>query len=76
MEHCKKCHETFNNTRAGDKHVVVDSTYHALVNGKPSPEVSQRFRCLTAAEMYAAGMNQEKNGCWNGGGNWTPAILG
>ena len=27
-------------------------------------------RCLTADEMRRIGMNQEKNGAWNSGGNW------
>lgn len=30
-------------------------------------------RCLTAAEMRGIGMNQEKNGAWNSGGNWIGA---
>lgn len=68
MEHCKGCHQTFNNTRAGDKHVVVESTYHAMVKGVPSPEISEKLRCLTPAEMREKGMNQEKNGAWNMGG--------
>lgn len=28
-------------------------------------------RCLSPHEMRRIGMNQEKNGAWNGGGNWS-----
>ena len=30
MEHCKSCHETFNNTRAGDKHSGIAYTYSTI----------------------------------------------
>lgn len=30
-------------------------------------------RCLTPDEMLGIGMNQEKNGAWNSGGNWIGA---
>ena len=34
MEHCKSCHETFNNTRAGDKHTFVGFLYSIVKKGK------------------------------------------
>lgn len=95
MELCPECGEVFNNTRAGDKHRVLDYTY-ALVrwpNGqldrmregyavnevanlglaKVSSRHNEARRCLTPEEMRAIGMNQEKNGAWNSGGNWIGA---
>lgn len=94
LEHCKSCHETFNNTRAGDKHTsiaflytLVRDPFQGLVKLLPEDvafairggckivsENNEMIDCLTAAEMRAKGMNQEKNGCWNSGGNWTPDI--
>lgn len=84
MEHCTSCHQTFNNTRAGDKHRAVGFTYTIVkINGKfeqiltgdPIPEGAKvicencEYRyCLTPEEMRAKGMNQEKNKSWNMGG--------
>lgn len=90
MEHCTICHETFNDTRAGDKHRIVAYTYtivridgklEQVLTGDPIPnnakivsENNQQHSCLNAAGMRAKGMNQEKNGAWNSGGNWSPSI--
>jgi len=94
LEHCMSCHETFNNTRAGDKHTAVAFVYTIIsTNGhlesvmpddiilrnlpegtKILSENNEMIDCLTPAEMRAKGMNQEKNGCWNSGGNWSPTI--
>ena len=86
LEICPVCNETFNNTRAGDKHRVIDYTYTlAEKNGKvyrfhtgeliPKGYVvkstnNEHRRCLTHDEMIQKGMSQEKNGSWNCGGNW------
>jgi len=94
MELCPICGEVFNNSRAADKHRVIDYKY-ALVrfpNGKVErirsgnetqlvklkmcdllSQNNEARRCLTAVEMRSIGMNQEKNGAWNGGGNWMGA---
>jgi len=88
MEHCKGCHETFNNTKAGDMHTAVAYLYtlmrdpfqgivqilpadvaFALGGGcKIISENNEQRYCLTAAEMTAKGMRQEKNEAWNMGG--------
>ena len=94
LEHCKSCHETFNNTRAGDKHTAIAFLYTIMrgPDGKLNDVMPEQVKwailggysivsennemidCLTPAEMRAKGMNQEKNGCWNSGGNWSPDI--
>ena len=90
MEHCTVCHETFNDTRAGDKHRDVAYTYTIVrlngklvqfLTGEPIPEQAkvvsennQQRECLDALAMRTKGMNQEKNGAWNNGGNWSPSI--
>ena len=94
MELCTQCGEVFNNTRAGDKHRVIDYKYAVvrwpngdldrihqealstvLVLGgiKVLSEHNEARRCLTPEEMRGIGMNQEKNGAWNSGGNWMGA---
>lgn len=90
LEHCRVCHETFNNTRAGDKHRVVSRSYTAVslnnqilrvYAGERVPSSSTVLSegndervCLTSPEMIEKGMRQEKNGCWNSGGTWSPTI--
>lgn len=39
MEHCKSCHQTFNNTRAGDKHTYVGFVYAIVRKGKDFVQV-------------------------------------
>lgn len=92
LEHCKVCHETFNNTRAGDKHRAVAFKYTIVRFGERLDQVmedevakavadgavvvsrnNEQSYCLNAKEMLAKGMSQEKNGCWNSGGNWSGA---
>lgn len=91
MEHCKVCHQTFNDTRAGDKHRITVGNYTVIkledgtlqhiaddaivpYKAKVVSMNNQERICLDAAGMRAKGMNQEKNGAWNNGGNWTPSI--
>lgn len=59
MEHCTECHETFSGSSAGDRHRVGD---HAVFAGP------DRRRCLTADEMRARGMEQNRRGVWTTGG--------
>lgn len=89
IEKCAVCNAAFSTPRAGDKHRVLVSKYSlfrvsgSLVRvplgaarprgGQLVSEGNEQRRCLTAEEMRGIGMNQEKNGVWNSGGNWIGA---
>ena len=79
-QRCKVCGEIFTATESGDLHRVIAETYDLVRDARggivrrhpgerqPGDAVqslgNQRRRCLSAAEMVAAGMGRDSRGFW------------